>query len=305
MKIQVIVPKWSMTMPWVSNLEKVFKEHEIKFLPTPDLTLQPDTLLFMWCNAETANWINSSTDTTPKFVFLRRYEFFTGEWGQILWNKVAHLIFVNDVFRIEFENVFPEKPVKTSVIYNTVDFDKWGFREHKHGNKIAMIGNINQRKNLPLALQILTALPENYELHLLGTVQCPETFMYLVQQASLNKRKIQAYGQLRPSVVNTILDDMDYVICTAISEGNPNNINEAMAKGLKPLIHSWPGANWQYPKDLLFSSINEALALIDPKSPYESERYKLWAEERFSFKNLEQLKQVILDGVGHETSKSR
>lgn len=302
MKIQFVLPKWSLTMPWVGSIQKVFGEGA-KFVEKPDLDQKPDALVFMWCNAETAKYINGSNHTVPMIVFMRRYEFFSGEWGQINWHKVKQLIFVNDVFRIEFENVFPEKPVETTVIYNPVDVEKWTYKKHKHGKKIALVGFINQRKNLPLAIQIMSALPQDYELHIIGDVQCPETFMYTIYHAGKHKRLVQAYGKVKASVVNQILEDMDYVLCTSISEGNPNNVNEAMAKGVKPLIHAWPGSDWQYPKDLIFSTVNEALALIDPNSPYESERYKQWVEDKFSFKNIEKLKQIVQKAVGCGASK--
>lgn len=299
MNIQFVLPKWSITMPWVSNIQKVFGAGT-EFVPIPDLSKNPEAIVFMWCNSDTAKYINSSNHNIPMIVFMRRYEFFSGEWGQIDWHKVKHLIFVNDVFRIEFEEVFPEKPVKTSVIYNSVDTDKWTYKEHKHGKKIAMVGYVNQRKNLPLATQILSALPEGYELHIIGGIQCPETFMYMVNQASRTKRVIQSYGHVNSTVANTILDDMDYILCTSISEGNPNNVNEGMAKGLKPLVHTWPGAGWQYPPELTFSTVKEALALIDPTSPYDSMQYKQLVEDKFSFKNVEALKTIVQDAVGNK-----
>lgn len=300
MIIQCICPKWSMGMPWVEGIKKVFTRDgvEVDFRPEPDYALQPAAVLYLWCDEVARRNINASPEGSNNYVVFRRYEFFTGEWGQIVWSKVRHLIFVNDVFRIEFESAFPEKPVPTSVIYNAVDPDIWTYSEHKHGKNIAMVGYINQKKNFPLALQILAALPEDYTLHIIGGVQCPETYMYLCQMAHKLKRNLIVHEAQSRQVLNRTLDQMDYLLCTAISEGNPNNVNEAMMKGIKPLVHCWPGADWQYPKDCVFSTVYEAINRIIPnddvESGYDSKFYRSWAEDKFSLKNLEALRALVL-----------
>lgn len=297
MKIQMILPKWSMTMPWASSFPKVFAGDEIMLLPEPKLDLKPDAIMFMWCNKDTVQWINASNDTIPKIVFMRRYEFFGAEWGQVAWGKVAHLVFVNDVFKMEFDSVFEKPLVQSSVIYNPVDFNKFTFKKHAHGKKIAIVGNINERKNMPMALQIMAKLPQDYELHIIGAVQSPDTFMYTVYTASNLQRKVQVYGALDPATMNKVLDEMDYLLCTSISEGNPNSVNEGMAKGLKPLVHMWPGSVQQYPKECLFVTVDEAVKLIQAESEYDSEKYKNWAEERFSFKNIEKIRNIVISEV--------
>jgi hypothetical protein len=42
---------------------------------------------------------------------------------------------------------------------------------------------------------------------------------------------------------------MGVCLSTSLSEGNPNNVIEAMAKGIKPVVHAWPGAEDQFPED--------------------------------------------------------
>jgi glycosyltransferase involved in cell wall biosynthesis len=225
---------------------------------------------------------------------MRRYEFFNAPWNITEWNKVSNLIFVNDYFKTQFESYYSNKlPVKTHLIYNSVDEQKFSFSEHQHGSKIAMVGYINKKKNLPLALSILGALPKGYSLHLIGEIQDNETLVYISSLAPKLKRKIILYQPLPQKELSKWLEDKNYVLNTAISEGNPNNINEAMAKGIKPIVHSWPGASNQYPSECVFTTLDEALAIINPQSAYESKRYKKWVKDNFSIKNIEQIKKLI------------
>ena len=75
-----------------------------------------------------------------------------------------------------------------------------------------------------------------------------------------------------------------YCLSTSLSEGNPNNVIEAMAKGIKPVIHNWPGAEDQF-KPWLFSDVSDAAAqILSPQ--YESKAYRAWIEDRFSVANI-------------------
>jgi len=51
------------------------------------------------------------------------------------------------------------------------------------------------------------------------------------------------------------------------------NIGEAMAVGAFPVIHDFPGADRLWPAECLFSSIEEALALIQVAQPGQ---YRQW-----------------------------
>jgi hypothetical protein len=85
---------------------------------------------------------------------------------------------------------------------------------------------------------------------------------------------------------------MDYCLSTSISEGNPNNVIEAMAKGIKPIVHNWPGAEDQFPMSI-FNSVDEAVKLLT-ENTYESRMYRGSVESKFSLKNFEQVADIAL-----------
>jgi glycosyltransferase involved in cell wall biosynthesis len=81
--------------------------------------------------------------------------------------------------------------------------------------------------------------------------------------------------------IPSFLRDMNYVISTSQWEGCPNNILEAMACGIRPIIHNWMGARELFPEECVFSSLEEVPAMLAP-SAYHAERYRTWIEERFN-----------------------
>ena len=142
-----------------------------------------------------------------------------------------------------------------------------------------------------MALQILLGLPDDYELHIAGKVQDPCTAEYLNHVAKLCERKVYLYGQIKASDMDTWWEMMEVCLSTSISEGNPNNVNEAMMKGIKPVVHTWPGAHSQYPQGCLFRTVDEAIAIIR-SDDYRAPVYRDWAMERFSPSNWRQVIQI-------------
>jgi hypothetical protein len=84
------------------------------------------------------------------------------------------------------------------------------------------------------------------------------------------------------------------ILSTSLNEGNPNCIIEAMAMGIKPVIHNWPGAKDQFPSDFIFNKIGEAIEMIQ-SGRHEPERYRQWVADNYSVANFKKLHTVIED----------
>jgi 2-polyprenyl-3-methyl-5-hydroxy-6-metoxy-1,4-benzoquinol methylase len=71
------------------------------------------------------------------------------------------------------------------------------------------------------------------------------------------------------------LEDKHFLVSAAIGEGHPVNVIEGMACGVKPVIHTWPGARDLFPQELLFRTPEEFCRRIhdDPYEPIEYRRY--------------------------------
>ena len=56
-------------------------------------------------------------------------------------------------------------------------------------------------------------------------------------------------------------------------EGHPYNIMEACVRGIKPIIHDFPGSTELYPRSWLYDTVDEAMDLI-LTGGYNSEEYR-------------------------------
>jgi len=256
-------------------------------------------------------------------VRLHSYEIFTDFPKQINWAVVDRLIFVAPHIREILNELSPgvTQKVKSEVIYNGVDIDKIPFKERKPGYNIAYVGYINYKKNPQMALQILkklvtgvtdldnecfTADPQ-YKLHIAGSYQDLRYKIYL-------EHMIKDMG-LQGSVIfhgwvddmEGLWEDMNYLLHTSLHEGHSMAITEAMARGIKPVIHNFRGARELYSNmdsslGILFNTVEQAADRIMTTGKifeeYHSKWYKGWVIDKgWTLENqVKQIKEVI-DGI--------
>jgi hypothetical protein len=89
-------------------------------------------------------------------------------------------------------------------------------------------------------------------------------------------------------------EDKNYLLHTSIHEGHSYAIMEAMARGIKPIIHNFRGAKELYPDIDIFNTIDGAANEIMNKD-YYSKMYRSWIFNKgWTFKNqLEKIKKII------------
>lgn len=292
-KIQVVNP---LPMQWEPSYLELLGGNGNKVRLVRDMKTETlwgaDLTVFMWADAATGVALQALGKKLGKvIVFLRRYEYYSFPLEEYAWETVDAVVCVNDFLAAAFEE---RTRVKPEVIYNAVDTSKWACRRRDgSGKKIAMVGFVNARKNLPLAMQIMQALPKDYELHVAGGMQCLETGDYLMNYADREEIKLALHGNIDD--IDAWLEDKEYLLNTSISEGCPNSVLEAMAKGIKPVVHAWPGALEQF-GGLVFSDIGGAVEAITGDSPYESDGYLRMVEDRFGRRNYERFT-GLLKGV--------
>lgn len=276
-------------MRWVDFMLETFKDWKYTAGTKPKPELKPDIMVFMWADKTARDFINNNEKNVPYIVFLRAYEYVSDYWLDIQWDKVDRVMCVNDFIAEYITEVTKKKPI---VLYNGTNPKQWSFKERKHGNKIAQVSHIHYKKNHSLALQILNKLPKEYELHCAGDIQLPDVYYYLQNLSKELDRNIYCYGHIPEAQLDEWLEDKNYILSASMREGCPNNIIEAMAKGIKPIVHNWPGARNQF-GEYVFNTIDEALAMMSPSSAYDSRMYREVVERKFSMDQFVKFRKVV------------
>lgn len=286
MKVALLTP-WDNA--WVPHFRLAFERRGHTF--ALDLTASPDVVLHGWSSGHT-----QPVKGARNIFFLRRYELFEGGLRKVDWGAVDALVVVNAWIKDRVAEYFHAHDigVPLHLIYNGTDPELWKFRRRAHGRRIGMACHVHPKKNLPLAMQILSRLPASYELHIAGDVQDSCTAEYLNHIGRRLERKVYLYGDLPHAQMNFWWEQMNYCLSTSLSEGNPNNVIEAMAKGIKPIVHDWPGADDQFAAENRFADVSQALAQLDPASPYDSTAYRELIATKFSLDNIERVVDIAL-----------
>ncbi|MDK2786489.1 MAG: hypothetical protein PWQ80_1168 [Thermotoga sp.] len=298
---------------FIKDIANILSEmYEVKLVVTADGKQIVDA--YNWADIVWIEWANELaveiTNKLPKgnkkiLCRLHSYEALANYPEKINWNNVDTLILVadhmKDVLKNYHQSVYEKIKDKIKVVPNGVDLNRFRFKVRSPGFNIAVVAHINHKKAPEMWLQVigfLKNIDERYILHVAGDFQelrYANYFKYFIKEADLEKN-VKLYGFVRN--IEEFLEDMNYVLSTSVHEGHPYNIMEAMARGIKPLIHNYHGAKKQWPEDLIFNFIDEIPDLI--KRKYESERYRRYMEDNYS---LESQIKIITGAIGSPPTK--
>ena len=227
-----------------------------------------DTVWLEWADELAMTLSHEPGLFNGKAVLLRlhSYEAFTGLAARINLDVLSDVIFVAPHIRDIVCRQVPELAQKTRVhlVPNAVNGERFPLMPHRHGFELAFLGNINYKKGPMLLLHAFHALHQadpRYRLHIGGAIQDERYFHYFNQLGSELGLggAIRFYGTVHD--LPAWLKTKDAVIVSSLLEGHPLGIMECMATGLKPLIHTFVGARAFYPKEYLWTTIEEFVAL--------------------------------------------
>ena len=236
-------------------------------------------------------------------VRLHAYEAFENFPKQINWNAVNRLVLVAPHMKGILKETIPdiEKKVKIIIVYNGIDMDSNRWNKRQNGYNIAWVGFINHKKNPQMALQILKKLTEGiytadqrYTLHVAGSFQQLRYKIYLeymIKEMGLQDNVI-FYGWVDD--MNCFWKDKNFLLHTSTFESFGYAVFEAMARGIKPVIHNFRGAKELYRKDDIFNTIEGAVNIIKSQDYYSS-TYRQWIIDKgWTLKNqLKQIKDIM------------
>ncbi|MFP4355380.1 MAG: FkbM family methyltransferase [Phycisphaerae bacterium] len=280
-------------------LEQIGPNHEIRVFGHAGLNHknQREYLeLLAWCDVAWFEWATNlaavfcTVDPKPSchvILRLHRYEAYAPGIQQIHWSKIDTLITVgNPAVLDQLRQVAPEfeQTVNHVTIPNGVDLDRFSFTPRLAGKQLAFVANMRMVKNVPLLLQCMHQLVKkdpSYQLSIAGRLDDPQLTQYtrhMIDQFGLGENvRIDGYV----SDISAWLSDKQYIVCTSLIESQGMGIMEAMARGLKPVIHHFPGAEEIYNLDWLFLTPEQFCRQIT-EGPFDSMAYRRYVEENYS-----------------------
>lgn len=234
-------------------------------------------------NPDFAGYDMHDMDLSGKKVVVRAIdiEIWGGHQYAARWDIVDEIIFIAPHIR-ELANIpsFPELRQETGIhtIPCAVDLNRWAYKDRQPGFDIAVVGERWVSKGSDLILQIalkLKQIDERYKIHWLGQLSAhwPWEHAYLDEFIKYNKLNIEITNILQDEVtVDQFLEDKNYLLSCSKKEAFAYNIAEAMAKGIKPVVHRFPGADALWP-DMTWNGIDEAIEQLTNKE-YDSASYR-------------------------------
>lgn len=265
-----------------------------------ELMIWSDLSWLEWCD-ELAIYGSRLSKRCKVIIRLHYSEVYSNIPDQVNWENVDDLIFVAAHVKEMLKTKIPdlESRVSTHVIHNGINLERFSFKEREGGYHLAYVGYLNHKKNPSLLLQCIKCLVDvdpNYKLHIAGFHEQLRYQLYfenLVRDMGI-ENNVKVYGWIDD--ICSWLEDKNYIISTSIGEGCPVGIMEAMARGIKPLIHNWPGARDLYPTKYIFNTIDEFKKMV-LDGDYDSREYRRYIEETFSLdKQLREIDKILIEG---------
>lgn len=245
-----------------------------------------DICWFEWCDELLIYGCKLAMAKEKKIICrLHSYEAFTYYPSQVNWGCVDRLIFVSeDIQNYVIEHYKVNKEI-TMVIPNGVDLGKWTFKQRNSGFNVAYVGYINYKKGPMLLLHTIKAIfdwDNRYKFYIAGQFQDPRYSLYFKQMVKEFGLEDNFFFEGWQQDLDKWLEDKNFVLCTSVLESQNMSVMQAMAKGIKPIVHNFVGAQSIYDKKYLWNTIDEAVCLITEES-YNSQEYRDYISDNYSF----------------------
>ncbi|UZT06959.1 FkbM family methyltransferase [Clostridium sp. LQ25] len=256
-----------------------------------------DICWFEWCD-ELIAYGSKQLMATNKVILCRlhSYEAFTEYIHKVNWEVVNKLIFVSKYIR---DNVIKKLKLprdKVCIIPNGVQLQKYTYKDRKKDKNIAYVGYINYKKGPMLLLHGFKAIYDydnSYKLYIAGKFQDERDVLYFDQMIKELGLQNNVFYQGWQDNLDIWLENKNYILCTSILESQNMSVMQAMAKGIKPLIHNFVGAKNVYKEKYIWSSINELVGAVQSEE-YNSQDYRVFIQENYSFNKQIELIEVLL-----------
>ncbi|MHC5155422.1 MAG: glycosyltransferase [Planctomycetota bacterium] len=253
-----------------------------------DLMQWSDISWFEWCT-ELARIGTNLPKVCRTIVRLHRYEAHLN-WPQLVnWDNVDMLMTVGNewVMRAIRHWVSDiEQRTAQVTVPNGVNLDAIDFKVRQPGKKIAFVAKLRMVKNPMLLVQCMAELlkiDSEYKLYMAGDRGDLLLRHYLEHiTGELGIADAFIYDDFQDDI-QSWLEDKNFIVSTSVIESQGMGLLEAMAAGLKPAIHNFPGAEGIFGQAPLFNTPEQFCRKILDDS-YDSHQYRQFVEQRYSLR---------------------
>jgi glycosyltransferase involved in cell wall biosynthesis len=245
-----------------------------------------------------------------RIVSLRRSDV-EGRWASAMrWENIDILAAIGgSAVEEALERQVPDIRSRTRIVVvpNGVDLERYAFQQRHRGNRLACIGCLSMETNPGFLLQCMQKLhyvDPSYRLTFSGQFESPVLEQYVRHMTQTLHLEHVVTFEPYPNNLNAWLSDKHFIVSSGIGESQVEMVLAGMACGLKPVVHSFPGAERLFSPEHLFSIAEEFCERV-LSSPYEPEAYRRWVEARYPL--AEQFAKVrgILDQLEREIDRQR
>lgn len=227
-------------------------------------------------------WDLHKMDLTNKKIICRPIdiEVWHGHQSAALWDLIDEIIFIAPHIReladtSSFPGIRPDTGIYT--IPCGVDLKRYSFAERGPGFDIAVVSEKWLSKGTDYILQIalkLKSIDPRYKIHWLGQrSDYPWEFAYFDEFIEHHNLNIEFTNILQDgATVDEFLEGKNYLLHGSHKEGFSYATAEAMAKGIKPVVHRFYGADDLWP-GMTWDSIDQAIEMIT-EDWYDSAAYR-------------------------------
>lgn len=241
----------------------------------PRMASEVDVVVAEWCNQDAFDAAASGV-CNRLVIRCRGYDVW-GPLEHLQWRNVHALIFESAILA---RTAPPDLPVRSSILATGVNLSELKFQENRHGPVVALVARAVADKGYQLAYEWARQHPE-VQLHITtANAAANGRFMqYLWHNPPQNVHihgGVETIKWLRSIGAN-------YLLSTSVFESLGYSIAEAMALGIKPLIHDAPGLS-MWPVDLRWTSLAQLDRLM--AAPYDSCKLRRFVEQHLDAETL-------------------
>jgi hypothetical protein len=257
-----------------------------------------DIAWFEGCD-QTVVDISGFPKVSETIVRLSNNDILNGNPENVNWVNIDKLIvaggsFAMDALIEKVPNI--QKLTRVVTVARGIDTDQFKFIERTHGKRLAYAGDLTATSNPMLLLQCMQKLnyiDNDYRLYIAGEFTdklVEQYFKYSVESMGLSNA---IFFDGKQNNLNTWLKDKNYIVSTGICNSAMPTVLKAMACGLKPVVHDFPGASEAIDAEFTFDIAENFCNMITSDS-YQSQRYHDIAESRTLTTEMKAINDIVV-----------